>query len=237
MYKDKKILGVITARGGSKGIPRKNIKNLAGKPLIAHTIEEAKKSQMLTRCIVSTDDDEIAEISRNYGADIPFMRPSEFAQDESTSMEAVQHAIKFLKEEKDEKYDYLMILQPTSPLRSSKDIDKSIKVAIDNDSDSVMSMMELDDFSIKKLKKIENGLILPWIEDEGTESSRRQDLSRVYKRNCAIYLTKTELIMKGDLFGEKSCAYVMPEERSVDINRLIDFDLAEFWLKQSHKNE
>ena len=236
MYKDKKILGVITARGGSKGIPRKNIKELAGKPLIAHTIEAAKKSQYLTRCIVSTDDREIAEISRKYGAEIPFMRPAELAQDASTSIEVVQHVLRKLKDDSGEGYDYLMILQPTSPLRSVEDIDESIKLAVDTDADSVMSMKELDDFASKKVKKIEDGVVLPYFENEGTTSSRRQDLKKMYKRNCAIYLTKTGCIMEGDLFGKVSRAYVMPEERSVDINKLTDFELAEFLIQKSNND-
>lgn len=232
MLKNKKTLAVITARGGSKGIPRKNIKDLAGKPLIAYTIEAANKSQYLTRAIVSTDDAEIAQIAKQYGADIPFIRPTELAQDKSASIEAIQHAIKWLQKNKNEDYDYIMILQPTSPLRTSQDIDECIKLAIEKDADSVMSMVELDDFSIKKLKKIKDGLILPWQVDEGGTTSRRQDLEKVYKRNCAIYLTKTSLIEKGDLFGKKSLAYIMPAEKSVDINSPIDFEMAEFWMKK-----
>ncbi|MFH1662278.1 MAG: NAD(P)-dependent oxidoreductase [Candidatus Falkowbacteria bacterium] len=231
MYKDKKILGIITARGGSKGIPKKNIKNLAGKPLIAYTIEAAKKSALLTRCIVSTDSEEIADIAREYGADIPFIRPDDLAQDNSTSIDVVKHALNFLKNYKGEEYDYLMILQPTSPLRSAKDIDECVKKIVDTNADSVMSMFELVDFSLKKLKKIENDIIMP-IEEEGKESSQRQDLTKLYKRNCAIYLTKTDLIMQGDLFGKDSRAYVMPEKRSIDINKPIDFEIAEFFINK-----
>lgn len=231
MYKDKKILGVITARGGSKGIPRKNIKLLAGKPLIAYTIEATKKSKHLTRCIVSTDDQEIADISRKYGADVPFIRPAELAQDRSSSMGVVQHALKWLKENQGEEYDYLMILQPTSPLRAGKDIDECIKKIVETKADSVMSMAELVDFSLKKLKKIDNDLILPLVEDEGAASSRRQDAEKVYKRNGVVYLTRVELIMQGDLFGRVCRPYIMPGEKSIDINEPIDFKLAEFWLK------
>ncbi|MBI3074826.1 MAG: acylneuraminate cytidylyltransferase family protein, partial [Parcubacteria group bacterium] len=228
LYRGKKILAVITARGGSKSIPKKNIKNLAGKPLIVWTIEAAKKSRFLTRTIVSTDDAEIARVARKYGADAPFMRPAEYAWDTSTSMGVVQHALAWLKENAKEKYDYLMILQPTSPFRTAEDIDECIKLAVDKKADSVMSMKELDDFAPKKIKKIKNGKILPYFEDEGTQSSRRQDLEKMYKRNCAVYLTKTSLIAKGDLFGKKSHAHIMPEERSLDINKPADFELAQF---------
>ncbi len=232
MYKNKKILGVIVARGGSKGIPGKNIKPLAGKPLIAYTVEAAKGSKHLTRCILSTDSVEIANAAKDAGADIPFMRPDELAKDNSKAMDVVQHALNWLKENDNEEYDYLMILQPTSPLRSSEDIDKSIEKIVETNADSVMSMMELTDFSIKKLKKIENDIILPLQDEEGNQSSRRQDLDKIYKRNCAIYLTKTELIKQGDLFGKISRAYIMPENRSVDINVPIDFELAEFFISR-----
>jgi CMP-N,N'-diacetyllegionaminic acid synthase len=232
MYKNKKTLGIITARGGSKGIPGKNIKLLAGKPLITYTIEATKKSNYLTRTIVSTDYEDIAGVSRKYGADVPFMRPAEFSQDKSTSIEVVQHALKWLKEHDNEEYDYVMILQPTSPLRTTEDIDACIKLIVDTNADSVMSMKELEDFSPKKLKKIEDGIILPYFEEEGSQSSRRQELAKMYKRNCAIYVTKVEYINKSDLFGKVSRAYIMPEERSVDINQPIDFDLAEFWIKR-----
>ena len=163
------------------------------------------------------------------------MRPKEIAGDKSTSMEVVQHVLKWLKENDNEEYDHLMILQPTSPLRSVEDIDECIKKIVDTDADSVMSMVELTDFSLKKLKKIEDDKILPFLEDEGKKSARRQELSKVYKRNCAIYLTKVEYIMKGDLFGKVSRPYVMPEERSTDINEPIDFELAEFWMNRLKK--
>lgn len=229
MYKEKKILGIITARGGSKGIPRKNIKLLQGKPLIAYTIQAVAASQYLTRCIVSTDDEEITTVARDFGADIPFMRPAGLAEDNSTSLEVVQHALKTLKDTVHEAYDYVMILQPTSPFRSAGDIDACIQKIVDTDADSVMSMVELVDFSLKKLKKIQDDIIVPAIADEGAESSRRQDIEKLYKRNCAIYLTKTEYLMNGDLFGAVSRPYIMPEERSVDINKPADFEIAEFW--------
>lgn len=232
MYKNKKILGIITARGESKGILRKNIKFLAGKPLIAHTIETAKMSKYLTRCIVSSDDEEIIQISKEYGADVPFVRPAELAQDSSTSIEVVQHTINWLKENENQEFDYIMILQPTSPLRLAEDIDECIKKIIDTNADSVMSMKELDDFSFGKLKRIDNDVILPMSEEEGGQSAQRQVLSKIYKRNCAIYLTKTDLILQGDLFGKISRSYIMPKERSLDINNPIDFEMAEFWINK-----
>lgn len=230
MYQNKKILGVITARGGSKGIPGKNIKLLLGKPLIAYSIEAAKNSQYLDRCIVSTDYDEIIEAAKKYGADVPFKRPDELAQDDTPHLPVMQHAIKWVKDNQGEEYDYAMILQPTSPLRTGQDIDNCIKKIVDTGADSVISMMELLNFSLKKMKKIENDLILPLVQEEGPSSSRRQQLEKIYKRNAAIYLTKTEVLMAGDLFGKISRPYIMPEERSLDIDHLIDFEMVEFLL-------
>lgn len=234
MYKNKKILGLITARGGSKSIPKKNIKELAGKPLIYYTIKAAQASQYLTRTIISSDDEEIIGIARELGAEAPFVRPAELAQDQSTSVSVAQHALKWLEDNQQELYDYLMILQPTSPLRTTQDIDETIKKAVDTGADSVMSMVELDDFDLAKLKIIKDDLIEPLIKDEGSQSGRRQDGQKVYKRNCAIYLTKTELIKRGDLFGQISRPYIMPAERSVDINTAVDFELAEYLMTKKY---
>jgi CMP-N-acetylneuraminic acid synthetase len=230
MYKGKRILGIITARGGSKGIPRKNIMQLSGKPLISYTIEAAQKSQYLTRTIVSTEDPEIAHISKSLGADVPFMRPQALAEDTTTSIAVVQHAITELLQ-KGETFDYVMILQPTSPLRTAEDIDQSIQKIVDTGADSVMSMVQLSDFSIKKLKKIENDEIHPLLEEEGTQSVKPSNAEAVWKRNAAIYLTKTELLMKGDLFGKISRPHIMPREQSVDINDMFDVALAQHFLR------
>lgn len=234
MYKNKKTLGLITARGSSSSIPKKNIALLAGKPLISHTIEAAKKSQLLTRTIVSTDNEEIADVCRQHGGEVPFMRPAELAQHDTPHIPVVQHALQWLKENTGEEYDYVMILQPTSPLRTAADIDAAIKKAIDTNSDSVMSMMELVDFDPAKIKKIDTeDSIQPMFENEGKQSARRQQGEQAYKRNCAIYLTKTAVVEEGQLFGAKSTAYIMPLERSIDINEPIDLEYAEFLLRKN----
>lgn len=233
MYKNKKILGVIVARGGSKGIPRKNIKELNGKPLIVYTIAAAKASQYLTSVILSTNDEETAQVSRDAGMDVPFLRPEELAQDTSSALSVIQHAVQWMKDNRGEEYDYVMILQPTSPLRLPEDIDACIQKIVDTEADSVMSMVELVDFSVKKLKKIENDVIVPLLEEEGKSSAQRDTLEKLYKRNAAIYLTKTECIQNNDLFGKISRPYVMPAERSVDINHPFDFLMAETILKKN----
>jgi len=232
MYKGKTTLGVITARGGSKGIPRKNIKLLAGKPLIAYTIEAAHASKCLTHYIVSTDDEEIATIARSLHADVPFMRPVELAQDRSASIEVIQHALKWFRDHKGREFDYVMILQPTSPLRSGEDIDACITKIIDTGADSVMSMVKLTDFALEKLKRIDDDLILSLDGYEEKILNPRHELERVYRRNCAVYLVRTEFAVRGDLFGRVSRPYIMPPGSSIDINEPVDFEFAEFLLKK-----
>jgi len=228
MYKGKKFLGLITARGRSTSIPNKNLTPLADKPLIWYTINAVQKSELLTRAIVSTDSDEIASVAQGYGADVPFARPAELAQDDTPHLPVVQHALKWLKEHKGEEYDYIMILQPTSPLRTAEDIDACIIKIMDTNADSVMGMVELIDFDPVKVKRVDGDVIEPMFGSEGQSSALRQDGQKAYKRNCAIYLTKTDCIMKGDLFGKVSRAYIMPPERSIDINEPIDLAFAEF---------
>lgn len=227
-----RILGIITARGGSKVLPRKNIRLLAGKPLIYYTIKEAGKSKHLTKTIVDTDDEEIAKIARSFGAKVPFLRPKELATDEATTLSVVQHAIREL-EKKGEHYDYIMILQPTSPLRLVEDIDGAIEKALNVGADSLISVVRVYDFHPLRIKKMdERGFLSPYFEPE-PEGLRRQDLPPVYKRNGAIYLVKKELVMeKNTLYGDKLYGYEMSEERSVDIHSEIDFLLAELLIKK-----
>lgn len=225
------VLGVITARGGSKGIPGKNMRLLGGKPLIAHTVEAAKKSALLDRCIVSTDSKEIADCARELGASVPFLRPGELATDEALALDVLSHAIRILQEH-GETYDYVMMLQPTSPLRTSNDIDACIRMAVEKDADSVFSLRKLADFAPQKLKTLDkDGRIRPLLEEEHGQSSPRHRGPDVYKRNGAVYLTRTHLILEGDQFGKKSYGYVMPHERSIDINDPEDFALAEYFLR------
>lgn len=230
MHKNKTFLAIIPARSGSKGIIGKNIINLEDKPLIAYTIEAAAQSNLLDRCIVSTDSEDIANVAKQHGADVPFIRPNELATDEALALDVLNHAIKQL-EAAGEHYDYILMLQPTSPLRTCEDIDNSIELAVEKNADSVFSMKPITDFAVEKLKTIDrNGRILPLLKEEKGQSAPRHEGPDVYKRNCAIYLTKRELIQKGDQFGALSYAYVMPEERSVDINNPVDLEFTKFWM-------
>ncbi|MDP7247345.1 MAG: acylneuraminate cytidylyltransferase family protein [Candidatus Peribacteraceae bacterium] len=232
MENNPKVLGIITARGGSKGIPRKNIKPLCGRPMICYMIDATLNSKLLTRCVVSTDDDEIAEIAREAGAEVPFKRPAELAQDDTRDMPVLQHAINWIKDNDGQEFDAIMMIHPTSPLCLGEDIDACIEKMIETDADSVMSMVEVTDFNIKKLKAIRDGQIESLFAEEGREPIPRTAGPKVYKRNAALYLTKTPLIMSGDMIGERSFAHIMPLERSVDVNTTIDFDIAELQLEK-----
>ena len=232
MLNDKKFLGIIPARGGSKGISDKNIIELGGKPLISYTLQAVADSKLLDRCIVSTDSEEIAAIAKEHGGDVPFMRPAEFATDEALALDVLNHAIDELKNA-GEQYDYILMLQPTSPLRTGADIDACIEMAVEKNADSVFSMKKIADFAPQKLKVLEDGQIKPYLEEERGQSDPRHKGQDVYKRNCAVYLTRTQLIQACDQFGEASYAYVMPEERSIDINDQSDLSFTEFLMSKN----
>ena len=227
MYKGKNILGLIPARGSSKGLPRKNIKLLLGKPLIAWTIEQALASKYLDRVVISTNDKEIAEISKKYGAEIPFMRPKKLATDEAKGIDVVLHAIDWLKKKsKRKQYDLLMLLQPTSPLRTKEDIDKAIELLFLKEAKAIVSVCEVDHHPLWSNTLPEDGCMKDFIRQE-IMNKNRQELSVFYRLNGAIYLAYWNYIKKQkSFFGEKTFAYIMPKERSVDIDDEIDLKLA-----------
>lgn len=230
------ILGVITARGASKGVPRKNIKILGGKPLIVYTIDVARKSKYITDLIVSTDDDEIATICREVGAVVPFMQPAELAEDTSGHLEVMQYAIGFMEKQKGITYDYAVIFQPTSPFRTVDDIDKTIEKIIKHNAGSAFSMCEIEPGNHPmKAKKMENDNVLPYCMDEKI-GTHRQDFPLVYKRSGAVYVTKRDLVMKeGILFGDFAVGHIVPIERSVDIDSPLDWVKAEYMIVELKK--
>lgn len=233
MGKNKKILGIIPARGGSKGIPGKNVKLLAGKPLIYYTIKAAQKGKLLDYFLVSTDDKKIADVAQRYGAEVPFLRPAELARDETKTLLVLLHALDWAEKSKNCRFDYILTLQPTSPLRTSQDIDKSIILATENPTtDSVVSVFDLG-FPPQKIKKIIANELIDYYEHEIIGTRRQEYSTQVYKRNGAIYLTKRDTLLdKNSVFGSKIIPYVMPIERSVDIDTIFDFELAEFLIKK-----
>ena len=228
-----KIIGVIPARGGSKSIPRKNIKILQGKPLVVYTIEEAKKSNYLTHLVVSTEDEEIKNISLKYGAEVPFLRPKELATDDALAIPTVQHTVITIEKIKNIKYNYVIMLQPTTPLRETEDIDKALAMLIEADADGVISVVDVDNWHPMKMKKFDENSYLIDYQTPPVENPPRQILPKVYMVNGAIYATKRDILMEKNTFkGEKCLGYIMPPERSVNIDTEIDFLIAEYYLRK-----
>ena len=231
MYKDKKIIGIIPARGGSKGLPRKNILPLLGKPLIAWTIEQAHASKYLDKVIISTDDDEIAEISKQYGAQVPFMRPQELASDTAKSDDVMSHAIEWL-ESKGMFYDLIVKLQPTSPNRSSEDIDNAIELLFEKNARSVVSICEAQYLPQWSNILPEDGCLKDFMSRD-IVNSNRQEFPTYYRLNGAVYLAYCYFLKtNGSFLGAGSYAYIMPRERSIDIDDEIDFKFAECLLER-----
>jgi CMP-N,N'-diacetyllegionaminic acid synthase len=223
-----KILAVIPARGGSKGIPRKNIKPLAGKPLIAWTIEAALQAQGIDRVIVSTEDEEIALVAKKLGAEVPFMRPLELAQDETPGIASVLHAIERLPD-----FDWVLLLQPTSPLRSVEDIEGVVQFCRDQAAQSAVSITEVSKHPFWMYRRNEHQHLQPLIPNR-PDITNRQDLPPVYALNGALYLARTDWLIENQGFvGPKTLGYVMPEERSVDLDVPLDWQWVEFLMKRN----
>ena len=228
---NKKILAIIPARAGSKGITNKNIVNIGGKPLIKHTIDAALKSTMLTHCIVSTDSDEIANVAKSCGALVPFKRPENLSNDKALSLPVMQHSLKFMEAQQSCQYDLVIMLQPTTPLRLTKDIDNAINILLDTKSDSVISVVEVGGHHPLRMKRVIEGRLINYI-DQGHEDMRpRQELPPVYIRNGAIYATRRDVLIENNSFiGLDSRAYIMPLERSVNIDTKEDLLLAKSYF-------
>ena len=228
-----KTIAIIPARGGSKGIKKKNITELCRKPLISYTILEAIKSKKLNEVFISTDDNEIAEVSKKFGGKL-LWRPRELAQDDTPTFDVVFYILKQL-EDKYDKSTIIVLLQPTSPLRTAKDIDNAISLYNNNDCDSVISVCKAKQPPQWSLK-IQKGSLLP-LFNEKFFSKRRQDLEFAYLPNGAIYIASSETLSKYRTFYcKKTIPYMMPPERSIDIDDKMDLILAEFFIKQYEKN-
>lgn len=235
MYKGKKILGLIPARGGSKGLPGKNIKPLCGKPLIAWTIEQGLASKYLDKVIVSTDDEKIADVSRSYGAEVPFMRPGELATDEAKTIDVVIHALEFLKQQDGLEYDYLALLEPTSPLRKNGDIDESITKLIDNtkNADCLVSLGQISLEHPNITKRINmNGFVQPFYEQKAV-ILRRQDLVNAYFPYGVMYLSQVDTLLNSKTFyQERTLPFFIKRWQNYEIDDIYDFIVIEAIIKQ-----
>jgi CMP-N,N'-diacetyllegionaminic acid synthase len=224
-------LTLIPARGGSKGVPRKNILPLCGKPLIAWSIEAARACPALKTICVSTDDREIANTSREWGADVPFMRPADLSTDTAGSFEVGRHALEFYDRELGRKFDFLLLLQPTSPLRRSEDIEAAIEILLSKGADNVVSVCEME-YPPEWANALPPDGSLEGFLREDIKDLRRQDLPVSYRINGAIYICRIgRFVGEGTfIFKDRCFASVMPAERSVDIDNLLDFRIAEALL-------
>lgn len=226
MYKDKTFLAIIPARGGSKRLPRKNILDLAGKPLIAWTIEAGLKSKYIDKVIVTSDDKEILGLSKLHGADT-IKRPDELASDKATTFDAIKHTI-----ENSEKYDYIVLLQPTSPLRNENHIDEAIEILEVKNAKAIVSVCEMNHSPLWSNTLPEDGSMRNFISNK-IKDKRSQDLEKYYRINGAVYICATESLLSEKSFFLKDniFAYQMDKKSSVDIDEEIDFKIAKILLE------
>jgi len=219
-------LAIIPARGGSKGVPGKNIRPVLGKPLIAYTIEAALEARSVGRVLVSTDDPETAAIAKTLGAEVPFMRPAELGSDDTPTLNVVRHVLSELNSLQRYNPEIIVLLQPTSPLRRSEDIDRAIALLNKTKADSVVSVCVAEQNPHWMIHLDGDHRVRPFV-DQAQEYLRRQDLPPVYRINGAVYATRTKSIMKSNrLLGEDTRGYIMDEESSIDIDTELDIQIA-----------
>lgn len=227
-----RVLGTICARGGSRGVPKKNLRPLCGKPLIAHTIETALRCETLDRVVVSTDDPEIREVALRYGAEVPFLRPAELAMDGAPKWPVLKHLVRTLQDHEGYTCDIVVDLDPTSPLREVTDIEACLRILVEERADVVITVYEAAKNPYFNMVEYEGDRVRL-----SKVSSRpiacRQDAPPVYAMNASIYVMwRTFLMEKDGIFDGATRAYVMPPERSVDIDRELDFEFVEFLARR-----
>jgi len=225
------VLGVIPARGGSKGIPDKNLYPLKGKPLIQYSIEEAQKAKSLTKLIVSTDSEKIAKVARSCGAEVPFMRPAELATDTALAVDVMKHALQTMEKLDKVRYDYLVMLQPTTPFRLAKDIDEAIKKLIETGCNTVVSVVDVGAYHPARMYQIKKDL-LERIMEEGVPMRPRQELPPVYIRSGDVYACQREVLFKkNSLMGDDCRPIIIPMMRAINIDGHNELILAEHYLQ------
>ena len=233
-----RILAVTLARGGSKSNKRKNLTSINGKPLIYYTIKEALKSKLITRYIVSTDDEKTKRISIKYGAEAPFLRPKKFSTNKAKAISADIHALKWAEKDEKKKYDFFVELMATNPLKTYKDIDNVLKKLIESKDDRVIGVVKLEDQHPIRIKKIVSGKISNFSKNlnEVPETHRQQLKPKAYIRNGSIYASKRNLLLQGKRYGTKnSVPYIMDADNSVNIDTKIDLMIAKELLKKNKK--
>ena len=229
------MIAIIPARGGSKGLPGKNIKPLSGKPMIGYTIEAAIESNQFSDIILSTDDSKIADVAKSFGAKIPFLRPKELAGDTSSAIDTYIYTIENLNNELNHSVTEFVVLQPTSPLRTSRDIVKAVKLFKEKDADSVISVSEAAHPPVWAKKIREDGVLVNYFESN-LHNKNRQEIHTAYMPNGAIFIFNYEKLKSGyGYYFNKTYPYIMPKERSVDVDDQLDFDVAEFLINRAQQ--
>lgn len=224
MYQNKTFLAIIPARGGSKGLPGKNIRGLCGKPLIAWSIDAGLNSSSIDEIVVSTDSGAIAEISKKYGASVPFLRPAELASDTATTFDAIKHTIDYYKNNLHKTYDYIVLLEPTSPLREKNDLDKMIRkiVALEDDFDAIVSIGEVHEHP-SIMKQVDGEIIKPYCA-ELAMASRRQDNQPAYFPYGVAYIVKTKTLLEEKTFyPERTMHHIIKRYQCYEIDDIYDF--------------
>jgi CMP-N,N'-diacetyllegionaminic acid synthase len=226
------MIAIIPARGGSKGLPGKNIKEFCGKPLIVHSIEAAQQAKSISRIIVSTDDEKIALIAKEHGADIPFLRPARLSTDNALAIDNYLYTINRLREEQHLDIPEFVVLQPTSPLRTFEDIDRAVELFFEKNADSVISVTEMAHPPVWAKRINSKGTIEEYFSiNEGLKN--RQKIEKAYIPNGAIFVLKESLLKDHNTYySDKTFPYIMNAERSVDIDNSFDFDYAEFLMNK-----
>lgn len=228
MINSENILTIIPARGGSKGVLKKNIRELAGKPLIVYTIETALKSKYINKPIVSTDDEKIALIAQKFGADVPFIRPKKYSTDISKPIDVVKHALTEMEKKNKQIYPVVVYLEPPAPFKITQDIDTCIELFFKHDPGSVVSVTEANQYHPILMKKIENGYLKPLcIDYEEAGVPRQMYEPTAYMRNGAVYVIRRENIINNEFYGDPIIPYIMPEVRSLCIDSMLDWFAAE----------
>tara|TARA_B100001057_G_scaffold173802_2_gene174530 strand:- start:2423 stop:3121 length:699 start_codon:yes stop_codon:yes gene_type:complete len=230
----KKVLAIIPARAGSKGVKNKNIKSLDGKPLILYTIEEAKKSDQIDKIVVSTDSTEIADLSKKNGAEVPFIRPKELSTDSSLTFDVIKHTMNFLKD-KDEHYDIIVLLQPTTPFRKVESIDEAIlTLKKSNKYTSVVSVVDVEGNHPLRMKKIEGDYLINYIDQGFENMNPRNELPKVYIRSGAIYAILTKNFYEEQSLVSNLCSSIILDKiETINIDSPLDFEFCEFILKKT----
>lgn len=227
-----RVLGIIPARGGSKRVPRKNVRLLGGKPLVAWSIEAAMAARNLSHVLVSSDDDEVLKIAAEYGSDVPLRRPPELATDTSLAIEFVMHALRSLEKQGKPAFDAVAIIQPSSPLTTSADIDGVLDLLAQSGAQSAVSVMEVDHaLHPLKLKVMQEDRLLPFLEEERGRMAAHE-LPKLFVRNCSVYSSLCTVHEAGKILSDDCRGYVMPRERSIDINDELDWEFVNFLFER-----